>query len=89
LVLAEELRTQGRITTPGLSFQVAQEQEIEGLIARGVFDFVQYDPTVHTSWIFNLRLVNEVKGKTTATPYEKSRLVIQAYNDKGKEMILT
>jgi hypothetical protein len=32
--------------------------------------------------------VHEIKGKTTV-PYEKSRLVIQAYNDEGKEMILT
>jgi hypothetical protein len=39
--------------------------------------------------IFNSRLVNEVKGKATGTPYEKSRLVIQAYNDEGKELILT
>jgi hypothetical protein len=34
------------------------------------------------------RLVNEVKGKTTSALYEKSRLVIQAYNDEGKQVIL-
>ena len=33
--------------------------------------------------------MNKVKGKATDTPYEKSRLVIQAYNDRGKEEILT
>jgi hypothetical protein len=33
--------------------------------------------------------VREVKGKATSTPFEKSRLVIQAYNDLGKEVILT
>jgi hypothetical protein len=38
--------------------------------------------------IFNSRLVNEVKGKATNTSFEKSKLVIQAYNDEGKELIL-
>ncbi|KAK1919376.1 hypothetical protein P3342_009100 [Pyrenophora teres f. teres] len=38
--------------------------------------------------IFKSRLVREVKGKTTK-PYEKSRLVIQGYQDHGKEAILT
>jgi hypothetical protein len=39
--------------------------------------------------IFNSQLVNEVKGKATDMPFEKSRLVVQAHNDEGKEMILT
>jgi hypothetical protein len=34
-------------------------------------------------------MVNEIKGKATNAPFEKSRLVIQGYNDDGKEMILT
>ena len=34
-------------------------------------------------------MVNEIKGKTTEIPYEKSRLVIQGYQDNGKEVILT
>ena len=39
--------------------------------------------------LFNSRLVDEIKGKATNTLYKKSRLVIQVYNDKGKEEILT
>ena len=34
-------------------------------------------------------MVHEVKGKGTAAPYEKSRLVIQGYGDREKEMVLT
>jgi hypothetical protein len=34
-------------------------------------------------------MVNEVKGKATDTPFEKSRLVVQGFNDDGKEFILT
>lgn len=89
LELAKDLRRRGEITTPGEPFEESQQQEIDGLIARGVFEFVRYNPSIHTGRIFNSRLVNEVKGKSTDSPYEKSRLVIQAYNDEGKEIILT
>ena len=34
--------------------------------------------------IFKSWIVREVKGKATPTPFEKSRLVIQACNDYGK-----
>jgi hypothetical protein len=54
-----------------------------------VFKFELYDERVHgRTRIFKSRLVREVKGKTTK-PYEKSRLVIQGYQDHGKEAILT
>jgi hypothetical protein len=87
--LSTKLR-QGIITIPGKPFEESQWQEIEGLIVNGVFEFVQYDPDKYSGIrIFNLRLVNEVRGKVTSTPYKKSRLVIQAYNDEGKESILT
>ncbi|KAI0998668.1 hypothetical protein K3495_g9527 [Podosphaera aphanis] len=39
--------------------------------------------------IFNSRFVDEIKGKGTDSPYEKSRLVIQAHNDWGKEFVST
>ncbi|KAJ5544720.1 hypothetical protein N7535_006892 [Penicillium sp. DV-2018c] len=88
--LSVKLRNEGVITTPGSPFEQAQNKEIEGLLAKGVLDFVQYDPNKYAGVrIFNPRLVNEIKGKATGTPFDKSRLVIQAYNDEGKSMILT
>ncbi|KAI0994535.1 hypothetical protein K3495_g13645 [Podosphaera aphanis] len=89
--LAVNLRLRGVITTPGAPFEAAQKQEIDSLIARGVFDFVNWDPKGKHAGVrvFNSRRVNEIKGKTTNRPYEKSRLVIQAYNDDGKDTILT
>src|ERR1700709_1251714 len=88
--LSIKLRKDGIITTPGAPFEASWNQEINGLIAKGVFKFEEYNPKKHVGVrIFNSRLVNEVKGKATNSPYEKSRLVIQAYNDEGKEMILT
>jgi hypothetical protein len=38
--LSIKLRQEGVITTPGLPFEQSQTKEIEGLIAKGVFDFV-------------------------------------------------
>ena len=39
--------------------------------------------------IFNSRFVNEIKNKGTDKELQKSRLVIQAYNDDEKHVVLT
>jgi hypothetical protein len=88
--LSVELRTKGIITTPGDPFQYSRRKEIDGLVARGVFQLIPRDsPEIKGTRIFGSRLVDEVKGKETTTPYEKSRLVIQAFNDEGKKEVLT
>jgi hypothetical protein len=87
--LAVRLRKDGVITTPGAPFEQSRKQEIAGLMARGVFEFKPYDSTYDNTRIFNSRFVDEIKGKATDHLYEKSRLVIQAYNDMGKAELLT
>jgi hypothetical protein len=88
--LAIRLRLDRKITAPGKPFEESTKAEIDALIAQGVFRFKQYNADKHSSVrIFKSRIINEVKGKTTDHPYEKSRLVIQGYNDRNKEMILT
>ena len=75
--LAKQLRKEGRITTLGAPFQASDKQEIDGLIARGVFKFEKYNPTkFNRVRIFKSRIVNKIKGKATNAPFEKSRLVI-------------
>ena len=55
-----------------------------------MFRFEEYDPHRHGGIrIFKSQIVNEVKGKTTTKPYEKSRLVVQGYADDGKRIVLT
>ena len=34
-------------------------------------------------------MVNKIKGKATDALFKKSRLIIQGYNDDGKEVIFT
>ncbi|KAJ4159560.1 uncharacterized protein LMH87_008458 [Akanthomyces muscarius] len=88
--LAVDLRQQGIITTPGDPFEASDRKEIDDLLAREVFEFIQYDEEKHRGIrIFDPRMVREIKGKDTAVPYEKSRLVIRGFNDAGKETILT
>jgi len=87
--LAVKLRNDGVINTPGAPFEASDQKEIDDLVGRGVFSFELFNPTVHDGHrIFKSRMVREVKGKTMV-PYEKSRLVIQGYNDDGKHEILT
>jgi hypothetical protein len=88
LELARQLRKDGIITTPGLPFEESDRTEMEALIANGIFEVLQYNPRRKYGRIFNLRLVREIKGKTTQ-PYEKSRLVLAGHSDQDKESILT
>ena len=85
---SRDLRTKGVITTPGSPFALSRRTEIDGLLARGVFEIIPKEAAGNVR-IFGSRMVDEVKGKETSTPYEKSRLVIQAFNDEGKKTILT
>lgn len=89
LALAAKLRLDGIITTPGDPFEESDAKEINDLVGRGVFSFELFNQHNHGRHrIFKSRMVREIKAKSTK-PYEKSRLVIQGYNDQGKEAILT
>lgn len=88
--LSLELRAKGIIRTPGGPFIFSRRKEIDGLMARGVFEIVQNNaPELVGAKVFGSRIVDEVKGKDTAAPYEKSRWVVQGFNDPNKHTILT
>lgn len=73
---------------PG-SFTESRQKEINGLMEKGVFQVIPISQVPRNTRIFNSRFVDEVKNIGTAAAYEKSRLVVQAYNDHEKETILT
>jgi hypothetical protein len=88
--LVVRLRKEGKITTAGKPFEGSMKAEVDGLVAGNVFRFEVFDLAKYGNIrIFDSRFVNEVKGKATPTPFEKSRLVIQAFQDAGKALILT
>ena len=89
LELSLKLRKDGVITAPGEPFEESDDKEITDLIGQGVFHFEKYDPAkCKGARIFKARMVREIKGKADK-PYEKSRLVIQGYNDHEKRELLT
>ena len=71
------MRAEGKITTPSAPFEDSTTKEIDALIDRGVFEFIEFDPREYARiYVFKSRIVNEVKAKNTDAPYEKSRLVV-------------
>jgi hypothetical protein len=88
--LCVRLRKEGKIVTEGAPFEQSDKREIDALVGQGVFTFEMFDPSKHGNIrIFKSRMVHEIKGKATDTPYEKSRLVIQGHSDDGKDTVLT
>lgn len=88
--LAKRLRAEGIITSPGKEFEESDQVEWDGLRSKKVFEIIPYnEKTMAGIRIFRTRLVCEIKGKGTPTPYEKTRLVLQGHSDEGKRDILT
>jgi len=71
------------------TFENSRRSEINGLLEKGVFEPVNIKDVPQSVRIFNSRFVDEIKHLGTNKAFEKSRLVVQAYNDQGKNLILT
>jgi hypothetical protein len=71
------------------TFENSRQCEINGLLEKGVFEPVAIEDVPKGTRIFNSRFVDEIKHPGTDKAFEKSRLVVQAYNDQGKDLILT
>ena len=70
-------------------FTDSRRKEINGLLEKGVFAVVTEKDVPQGVRIFNSRFVDEIKHPSTDKAFEKSRLVVQAYNDQGKGLVLT
>jgi hypothetical protein len=68
-------------------YEDSRHKEVVGLLEKGVFEVAHEVPD--DARIFKARFVDEVKNKDTNKAYEKSRLVVQAYNDDEKSLVLT
>ncbi len=62
--------------------------ELEGLFSKGVLQVV-HASEAEGFRIYSSRFVNTVKNEGTPDEIEKSRLVVQAYNDKLHACLLT
>ena len=70
-------------------YKASRQLEVTGLIEKGVFEVANEADVPQGTRIFNARFVDEVKNKGTDKAIEKSRLVVQAYHDEGKRLVLT
>lgn len=54
-----------------------------------MFKIISHQDILSDTRIFSSRFVDEVKNSGTDKTFEKSRLVVQAYNDLEKSFVLT
>ena len=71
------------------NFQASRLKELNGLLEKGVFEVMSTQDVPSGARIFGSRFVDQVKNEGTEKAFEKSRLVVQAFNDSGKQGILT
>jgi hypothetical protein len=78
---------QDDLTDEAYTFETSRSAEVAGLIKKGTFKVVNPTSIPKDVRIFKSRFVDEMnKGGTL---FEKSRLVVQAYDDIGKQEVLT
>lgn len=65
-----------------------KQEEIAGLLEKNVFKNITRADIPSNIQIFNYCFVNKVKHIGIDKAYEKSWLVIQAYNHKQKDLVL-
>ena len=70
-------------------FVKSRKKKINELFEKNCFEIVSTFDVSHEVRIFNSRFVDEIKNIGTVDAYEKSRLVMQAYNDQNKTEMLT
>jgi hypothetical protein len=70
-------------------FAESRQKEINDLIEKDVFRSVSKNDVSSDVRIFNSRFVDEIKHFDTDKAFEKSRLVVQTFNDQNKNLMLT
>ncbi len=69
-------------------FAAFRQKEINDLIEKDVFQSVRTNDVSLDVRIFNFRFVDEIKHLDIDKAFEKSRLVVQTFNDQNKNLVL-
>ena len=75
--------------TVSLSFVESGRKEVNELLEKECFKMIFIESISEEIRIFNSRFVDEIKHERTVAVFEKSRLIVQIYNDHDKTIILT
>ncbi len=70
-------------------FVASRQKKINDLIEKNVFRSVSKNDVSSDVRIFNFRFVDEIKHLDIDKAFEKSRLVMQTFNDQNKNLMLT
>ena len=70
-------------------YTVSRQKEVTRLLEKEVFKVITFKDVPSNTRIFNSHFVDKIKNLGTDKAYEKSRLVVQAYNDQEKDLVLT
>ncbi len=70
-------------------FVESRRKKINDLLKRQVFEIITISEVLKNVRIFNSRFVDEIKHSNISQTYEKSKLMIQTYNDHKKTLMLT
>jgi hypothetical protein len=71
------------------TFAESRRKEINDLLKRQLYEIIIISEVSKNIRIFNSRFVDEIKHSGTSQAYEKSRLVVQAFNNHEKTLVLT
>ena len=69
-------------------YTASRQKEITGLLEKGVFKIVTSKDVLSNTRIFNSQIVDKIKNAGIDKTYKKSWLVVQAYNDQKKDLVL-
>lgn len=72
-----------------IQYIASKQKEIAGLLKKKVFKVITFKDVSNNTQIFNSCFIDKIKNLNTDKTYKKSCLVGQAYNDKGKDHVLT
>ena len=74
---------------PLANFQTFRLKELNELLEKRVFEIIYIDDLFIKTRVFESRFINQMKNEGTEKAFEKSRLIMQIFNDSKKQKIFT
>ena len=66
------------------NFQISRLKEFNELLEKGIFEIIHIDDLFIEARVFENRFMNQIKNEGIEKAFEKSRFVIQTFNDSKK-----
>ena len=73
-----------RSISPFANFQTSRLKKLNGLLEKRIFEIIYIDDLFIGARVFESRFMNQMKNEGIEKAFEKSRFVIQAFNNSKK-----